>query len=168
MADQLRLGAPSLADCEAVCGWREREDVRLGLRTGRMLTEEEQEHFYCGVVSNRSSPHRYWSVYSEGDEVVAFAGLTDINWEAGYGEISLIAAPTSPNGTGRECVSLVLVEAFERMRLLHVFGECYEHNPAVGFWQKMVEEFGGAHVMIPGRKWWDGELHGALLFWFAR
>jgi hypothetical protein len=132
-----------------------------------MLTEEMQEGFYRDVICNRDAPHRYWSAYPPaGGSLVAFCGLTDIDWIAGHGEISLIAGPDAPKGTGAECVRLVLREAFERLRLVHVFGECYEHNEAVGFWEKMVERHGGGSVRVPGRKLWGGKLHGALLFWF--
>lgn len=161
------MRAPTLADCIAVGEWRQDEDVRLGLRTNLMLTDHNQARFWEDVASNPRSPHRYWAVY-DGGSFVAFTGLTDLDWQAGNGEISLLVNPNlTGQGYGESVVALVLREAFERMRLRHVFGECYDHNPAIGFWRRMLAEHGGDSTWIPGRKFWGGELHGAMVFWFG-
>lgn len=167
MTAELQLRAPTLEDCQAVGTWRQADEVRPGLRTTHLRTQFEQRRFYELTVSNPSSGHRYWSVYA-GEELVAFTGLTNLDWEAGHAEISLLVGPNALSGTGGTVVGLVLREAFERMRLLHVFGECYAHNPAWGFWLKMLWRHNeSGYVSVPGRKWWDGGLNGAYLFWFC-
>lgn len=174
----LILRAPTLKDCEIAREWRNTEDARLGLRTSHLLTEEMQAEFYRTVICDRRAPHRFWAVVGSvrsPDPVdmsiyrtlVAFGGLTDIQWENGWAEISLIVSPDAQGrGVGGEAVDLILKEAFERMRLLTVGGECYEHNPAVTFWEKMVKLHCGGSVYVPGRKWWDGRLYGSMMFWF--
>jgi RimJ/RimL family protein N-acetyltransferase len=170
----LKLRAPTAGDVEQVRRWRSDDGVRAGLRTPFLLTEEMQADFYRDVVCDRRSPHRYWSFDGPGQvsqnykALVAFGGLTDIAWENGHAEISLIVNPDhAGKGVGSEPVRLILHEAFGRMRLLTVFGEVYDCNPALAFWQKMVETVPGGATHMPGRKWWDGRLWGATLFWFT-
>ena len=181
----LTLRAPTREDVEAVRKWRNDDGVRAGLRTPFLLTEEMQQDFYETIACNRFSPHRYWSFIAAGNReahgttigtssLAAFGGLTDISWENGHAEISLIVDPRAAGkGIGSEAVKLILREAFNRLRLATVFGEVYHCNPAHGFWTRMMEEArtrvpGTAnYVVIPRRKFWDGKLHDATVFWFV-
>jgi RimJ/RimL family protein N-acetyltransferase len=138
-----------------------------------MLTEMDQDRFYDEVICDPLSPHRYWSIRQEGmlnAKMVAFGGLTYINYANGHAEISLIVNPEMEGqGYGGAAVAHLLSEAFDQMRLLTVFGEVYHVNlDAVGFWTKMLEAWDGdtGSVIIPGRKFWAGEIHSATLFWF--
>jgi RimJ/RimL family protein N-acetyltransferase len=170
----IRLDALTAEDCEQVRVWRNSE-ARPSLRTQFMLTAEMQADFYRTVVCNRQSPHRYWAVLEEEPRMPpvrgtfrGMVGLTNISFENGSAEISLIMDPTQKGGgIGRRVVTLILTEAFRHMRLLTVVGECYRNNPALGFWQKMVEEFRGTALQLPARKYWDGKLWDALYFTFT-
>src|SRR5690606_41205356 len=83
---------------------READAVRAGLRTPYLLTAEQQQAF-GRRLAEPGSPHRYWSVREApasetgpaGPTVhgplVAFTGLTHIEWENGRAEISLLVAP---------------------------------------------------------------------------
>lgn len=149
--------------------WRNMPNSRLGLRTPYMLTEDMQKDFYNRVICNRDAHHRYWSVRDNDERFVAMVGLTDIQWENGLAEISLITDPEhTRQGIGEQSVALVLDEAFGAMRLLTVFGECYQNNPAVGFWEKMIKKRGGSTTILPRRKWWEGQLWDSLYFTFTR
>lgn len=166
----LILDALTPADVEAVRGWRNRDDVRAGLRTPHLLTAQQQRAWYDAVVCDRRSPHRYWAVRERSDAggLVAVVGLTDIAWENGTAEISLITDPDRTGvGIGTAAVRLVLTEAFDRMRLLAVHGECYEHNPAWAFWRRLLGDETRLWPYVPYRKYWDGESHGAWFFWFT-
>lgn len=164
------LDAPSADDCEAVRGWRNRDDVRAGLRTPHMLTDAMQRSFYEDVVCDRRAASRWWAVRgaSGGAPLLAFAGLTGIAWEDGHAEVSLLVSPAHRGeGVGGRALRLVLREAFGRMRLRTVFGEVYAHNPASRFWLRRVEAYSGGHTLLPRRKWWDGRLHDGIVFWFT-
>jgi hypothetical protein len=137
----------------------------MGLRTPFFLTREMQASFYEKVCCDRSSPHRYWALRAEDRLFVGMAGLTNIQWENGLAEISLLIDPDR-SGIGRVAVDLILSEAFEQMRLHTVFGECYEHNPAMGFWKKMVEHHDGFSTRLPGRKYWGGGYRWSYYFSF--
>ena len=156
-------------DAETVRQWRNAD--RSGLRTPFMLTREMQQAFHASLA-DRNAPHRYWAVsrFAEpSNDLAAMAGLTYIQWENGLAEISLIVSPIEVGkGIGREAVRLALMEAFDRMRLLTVVGECYECNPAVGFWRKVVADYGGSLATLPRRKWWDGRLWDSLVFAIAQ
>ena len=161
----LHLRPPTLADMQRAREWRNHPDVRPGLRTPFMLTSEQQEWWYREVVCDRRAPSRWWAVY-DGEEHVGVTGLEGIQWENRLAEISLLIDPArAGQGYGRQAVRLVLEEAFERMGLLTVTGECYESNPVgIAFWRRVVEEYGGEVTTLPRRKWWSGRLWDAMWF----
>ena len=162
------LDALAASDCETVRHWRNAD--RMGLRTPYMLSQQMQADFYQRVVSDRRSPHRYYAVRDDNGIMVAMVGLTDIEWENGHAEISLIVDPAQTgHGIGAASVRLILEEAFHRMRLVTVFGEVYDHNPARAFWSKLLKLHSKPthSVKLPRRKFWDGQLHGSILFWFT-
>lgn len=160
----LTLRALTLAECEAVRGWRNTDEVRVGLRTPFALTADMQADFYKAVVCNRQSPHRYYALV-DGDTFVGMGGLTDCQWENGLAEISLIVDPAHRRGgVGVAAVDALLAEAFERLRLQTVFGECYQVNAAVYFWQKVVAGYQAYGTTLPNRKFWNGVLHDSYYF----
>lgn len=147
--------------------WRNREDTRPGLRTPFMVNEPMQEDWYQRI-SDRRSPDRYWAAVSQHSTLVAVVGLTGIQWENGLAEVSLLTDPESRGqGLGREALAAVLAEGFDRMRLLTIIGECYWHNPARAFWSQMIAELRGEFVVLPRRKFWNGQLHDSLYFTFT-
>ena len=170
MGDEFHLGPMSLEAASLAREWRNRAEIRPGLRTALMLTEEQQDEWYQKIVCDRRADSRWWAV-GTGAETLAVAGLTDIQPENGLAEISLIVSPEHRGGgAGAGSVGLVLVEAFDRMRLVTVFGECYLCNgDAARFWIAQVNTHGsGQHSLyIPRRKFWDGKLWDALLFCFT-
>ena len=158
----MQLKAPSRKDVEQVRRWR--NEALNTLRTPFRLTEEMQARFYEDAICNRQSNSRWWSFYEAG-ALVAFGGLTDIEWENGLAEISLIVRPdVQRSGYGRKAVSMIMAEGFGNMGLNTICGECYECNPAIEFWRKITEEGGGYCTMIPRRKLWQGQLYDALHF----
>ena len=160
---KLRLDALTADDCEEVRLWRNQH--LEGLRTPFPLTEEQQEVFYANVVCDRDLPLRYWAVRNEAGKIVAMVGLTDLDWYAGHGEVSLITDPSKPKqGIGSGALDLLLHEAFAQMGLQTVWGECYECNPAIGFWHKVCERHGAYMTRLPRRKRWAGKLWDSLYF----
>ena len=157
----MELRAPTREDVEEVRLWR--NDALETLRTPYPLTETMQGNFYEQVICNRYSTHRYWSIYDNG--LVGFGGLTNIEWENGLAEISLIlSAGCRGQGYGAHAVQLLLDEGFGNMGLKTIYGECYDCNPAVEFWKKITDRNGGYYTMIPRRKLWQGQLYDALHF----
>ena len=103
-------------------------------------------------------------VYS-GSVLVGMCGLVDIQWENSIAEISLIIDPKQQKrGMGYSAVELVLDEAFNRMGLKTVFGECYECNPAICFWKKITQKYNGYGTALLNRKLWNGKLYDSLYF----
>ena len=164
------LDALTAADCEVARQWRNTDAVRVGLRTPYMQTVEQQGEFYRRIGWEWLASHRYWAVRvpelagAEWEPTfLAMVGLTNIIWENGSAEISLLVDPKRQGeGSGKITLRLVLTEAFDRMRLQTVFGEVYHCNPGKLFWPNLWD----GHVEVPRRKLWSGELHGAFLFWF--
>jgi len=158
----MELRAVSREDAEEVRAWR--NDTRETKRTPYYLTKEMQADFFENIVCNRSHNSRWWSVY-DGRTYLGLAGLTDIEWENGLAQISLTLSPLRlREGYGRQAMKLILDEAFGNMGLATVYGECYDCNPAVEFWQKITKEYGGYYTLIPRRKRWQGQLYDALHF----
>jgi len=167
---EVHLDALTQEDCEQARRWR--NDLRAMLRTPFMLTGEMQQAFYRDIVCNRSAPHRYWAVrdgHGSAELLIGMGGLTDLQWENGLAEISLLLGPHAPpgEGIGGAVVRLLLREGFLNMGLQTIFGECYICNPAVEFWRKMVERYHGRAVSLPRRKRWEGQLYDAYVFTFT-
>lgn len=157
----MELKPPTRADVERVRQWR--NNALETLRTPYLLSEEMQSNFYESL-NNRNSPHRYWSIY-DNNELIGFGGLTNIEWENGLAEISLILGSTfRGKGLGRRAVNLILDTGFGCMGLKTIYGECYECNSAVDFWGAVTKEHGGYITTIPRRKLWQGQLYDALHF----
>ena len=143
------------------------------LRTPFALTVEMQQDFYKNVICNRNSPHRYWAVRQQltcSAPLVAMVGLTNIQWENGLAEISLIVDPKKARqGIGLAAVRLALDQAFDILGLKTVCGEVYHCNPAHPFWQVALARNGGyASVLLPRRKFWDGRLWDSDYFTFTK
>ena len=159
---KLRLDVLNREDCQTVREWR---NTHLeGLRTPFPLTEEQQDVFYDEIVCDRSLPLRYWAV-RDCDKLVGMVGLTDIDFYARSAEVSLITDPDSRmRGYGSGAFDLLLHQAFDMVGLETVFGECYECNPAVGFWRRMAEKYGAYVTTLPRRKRWAGKLWDSMYF----
>lgn len=168
----MRLGALSSEDCEQVRVWR--NQVPNTLRTPFRLTRAMQADFYQSVVSNRHSRHRYYGLYvvdrdGGGDSCVGMGGLTDVAWEAGTAEISLILAPGARGrGWGRYAVYLLLKEGFHALRLAHIYGEVNGSNQAGwAFWKHLADDWGATTTVLPARTFWDGRHWDSLYFDYA-
>lgn len=164
---RLELDALQRTDMETIRYWRML--ARQTLRTPFVATELQQEAFYRDVASNPNSPHRYYAIRLD-RKIFGCCGLTNISWENGTAEISLIVdSANRGRGIGREVVRRLLVEAFERFRLVHVWGEAYRNNPDIAFWERLVADYPNAYRLDwPVRKFWDGRHYGSLLFgWIA-
>lgn len=150
--------------------WRIKE--RHTLRTPFVRSDAEQLKFQ-NDLANRTN-RRFFAVIEEtGDAgtlhgLVACGGLTGIIWESGIAEISLITDPLV-SGIGRDCVKLLLAEAFFNMGLQTVCGEVYGCGN-VGFWEKMLEELKSEYETeshkLRWRKLWQGKLYDSVYFAF--
>lgn len=162
--DLIRLDALTPTDVEQVRIWRAQTPSLF--RTRVPLTPQMQHDFYLDTVSDRRSEHRYWAV--RGPELVGQVGLVGIEWENGLAEISLVVAPDHRHlGIGARAVELVLEEAFDAMRLVTVWGECYGYNrTGVEFWTDMLKRYEGISWVWPRRKWHQGRLHDSFMFQF--
>lgn len=165
MNARLRLQAPTRDEVMRAREWRNGDSLDT-LRTPFRLTEEMQGDFYRDVISNRSSPHRFFSMYSGDGVFTAFGGLTNIQWENGLAEISLIVHPEyRGKGIGRASVDVLLAEAFDRMRLMTVCGEVYKCNTtAAAFWTDLAAAGDWTMLELPRRKWAEGRLWDSLYF----
>ena len=148
--------------CQLALKWR--NQCRLTLRTPYYLTGEMQDKFYEDVICNRNTPHRYYAII-DNDKFIGMGGLTNIEWENGVAEISLIFDPLERNhGHGTEAVGLLLKEAFDNMRLATVFAECYMCNQAISFWKRLAD----GYVILHRRKFWRGQFWDSIYCTFTK
>jgi len=153
--------------CEIVRKWR--NECRQALRTPYSLTEEMQRDFYRDIVCNRNALDRYWAILMEQSatmnaKFLGMGGLTNIQWQNHLAEISLIMDP-NVHGKGFEAVHLLLQEAFDRMGLKTVCGECYGCNTlGLVLWDTAAEKYGAYHTTLPNRKFWAGKFWDSYYF----
>lgn len=140
-----------------------------------------QDDFYDRVINDRDSKHRYFAIIEDigktyfedyittkEPKYIGMGGLTNIEWENGTAEISLIINPEyQGKGKGTAAVELLLDEAFNKMRLYSVFGEVYNCGNR-GFWEVMVRAFKGYKADLKNRKYYNGKMHDSMWFSFAR
>lgn len=169
----IELRALSKADMEQVRIWR--NEMPEGLRTPFDLTREMQEDYYRDVICNRESHTRYWGIWSNEEAAstyppssgfIGYGGIENIQWESRLAEISILIGPDfRRHGYGEQAVVAILDRAFRRLNLKLVYGECYECNPAILFWRKLLDRWMCEHVMLPGyRKLWNGAEATGLYF----
>jgi RimJ/RimL family protein N-acetyltransferase len=185
-----RLRPLASQDVEQVRVWRDDEATRCGLRRPDPLTKERQQRWYDEVVCHpETSPHRYWAVETDQDHG------TQVGWSLGAdgilraqtilvaqvslesidphlkAEIGLITNPAlRGQGIGREALRLLLHKAFDELGLRRAWGVCYRSNPALTFWECMVDELGG--FWMADYDWtetniWDGQEWPSRRFWFS-
>lgn len=145
-----------------------RRNCPESLRTPYPITKEMQLEYLRDVVTNRKSDRRIYFFYRYGENdvpAVGVGGLQNIEWENGRAEISLLVAPDERGkGSGKQCVEDILDVAFNDLRLLSVWGECYWCSPALGFWQKLAEEKKWLTTMLPMTKMWRGKIYPSFHF----
>jgi RimJ/RimL family protein N-acetyltransferase len=165
--------------------WRNKE--LHFLRTPYLITEKMQDEFFDNVINNRDSKHRYFAIIEEYtmtveesvesgktgvfspntiyQRFVGMAGLTNIEWENGTAEISLIINPEHRGrGYGKKAVDLLLDEAFKNMRLWSVSGEVYACGN-VGFWEKIIKKYKAHRAVLIDRKYYKQTMYGSV--WFS-
>jgi RimJ/RimL family protein N-acetyltransferase len=59
---------------------------------------------------------------------------------------------------------MLLDEAFNKMNLKTVTGECYKCNPGLDFWYRVIEKYNGHKTILPNRKFWNGKYYDSLYF----
>lgn len=168
----IRLMPITRENCQKARVWR--NEVREALRTPIMLTEQMQDDFFDRISHNRNSEDSYWEIHE--DEYPSFpnskktcflgiVGLTDWERTNSLAEISLFLDPQyRRRGIGSKAVNLALEEAFDRMNLHQVLGECFYCNPCLPFWEKITRRYGGTGVILPDRKYWDGKYWNSYYF----
>lgn len=156
----MKLTALTLRDAQQARHWR--NEHREALRTPFLITDKQQEEFYNSLT--RNSNMRYWGIEISGG-FGGMGGLTGIEWENRIAEISLIIDPLlRRKGYGAKAVELILHEGFGNMGLATIYGECYECNPALPFWQKLCIKYRGYTTILPRRKFWAGRYYDSLYF----
>lgn len=180
----MKLQTLTRGQCQLVREWRNAEPQFL--RTPYMITEKMQDDFYDNVINDRDSNHRYFAIIDKVEKgisekriaetkedipleyiemFVGMGGLTNIEWQNGCAEISLILDPWyRGHGKDEEAVQLILDEAFKSMRLVSVYGEVYACGN-MGFWKKIVSIHDGYFTFLLDRKFYDGTMYDSM--WFS-
>ena len=163
----LQLEALTREDAQQILPWRVRAYESGSLRTARRPSPESQARWSDALLAP-GAPHLYFALVTTtvlGRTLVGMTGLTYLSWENGSAEIALLLNPNFTGaGHGREAVRMVLREAFGRLRLETVYGECYACSPALGFWERLCEESGARSTVLPQRKFWNGRLYDGFYF----
>jgi RimJ/RimL family protein N-acetyltransferase len=149
---------------ELVREWRNK--CLEALRTPYFLTGEQQQQFYDDVICNRNVKARFWGIWMSG-QFIGMTGLENIEWENSCAEISLIINPEHHGkGYGNQAVDMLLDKGFNYLGLETIYGECYDCNPSIEFWKKIIEKYSADTAILPNRKLWNGSYHDSLYFSF--
>jgi len=165
-----------------------RNECLEALRTPFLLAKEMQEQFYREVVCNRNTRARYWGIWETKtpdddlpkelitickpyDYLIGMCGLEEIEWENHRGEISIIMNPEfRGKGHGEKAVELLLDQGFNHLNLENIWGECYENNPALDFWMKIIEKHSPCKnaIWLACTKYYEGKYWDSIWFNFEK
>lgn len=155
----MNMTGVNINDAGKVSDWR--NAIRGNFRTTGFCTIDKQEKFIEALDDN---VHRYYSFCDNG-ELLAFGGLTYIQWENRIAEISLVVDPDLlRDGIGSDAVDMILEEGFNNLNLKTIFGECYKSNPAFDFWFRLTGKYEGYTAILKNRKFWKGDYYDSLYF----
>lgn len=156
----------SQADCEQIRQWR--NQVPEALRTPFALTKEMQEQFYKEIICNRNSRSRFWGIWIKdkiSSNFIGMCGLENVQWENSTAEISIILnSDYKGKGFGTKVIDILLNKAFNELKFETIFGECYQCNPSINFWEKIVKKYNGTDAHLPKRKYWNGKFYDSMYF----
>lgn len=159
----IKLGPLRREDMPQLLEWRNEHPEAW--RDPRPTTITQQYEWFDGPVSH--GPGWYWGVYGEGGNLVGQTELTGL--VTGSAEIGAMMNPASMgSGYGSEAVRLTLLQGFQYLMLDVIWGECYECNPAIGFWKHLAEKWNGWHTQTLNRKRWDGKWWHSCHFGWMR
>jgi len=165
------LDALTREDMPKIVEWRN-QNIE-GARTPYLLNIDMQIDFYEQEICNRDSKHRYWAVRrpigeweeETGPVLLGLSGITNIEWENSRGEIALLIDPSQRGkGYGKQALNLTLDQAFNSLNLMNIYGEVYECNDSMGFWEKYVAAYGEYTGFTKGAKWWNGKYFDGWCF----
>jgi RimJ/RimL family protein N-acetyltransferase len=166
---KMKLSTLTREQCQQVRKWRNEE--RGFLRTPYLISEEMQDSFYSNISTNRNSKHRYFSIIEPiehelgGNIFIGMGGLTNIEWENGTAEISLIINPEyRGKGYGKQAVKMIRYDGINDLRLQSIYGEVYDCGNR-GFWEGIVKTYNGYKTALVKRKYWKGKMYGSM--WFS-
>jgi len=101
------------------------------------------------------------------DSFIGMCGIENIEWENKRGEISIILNPEyHGKGYGEKAIELLLEQGFMYMNLDNIYGECYENNPAIEFWKKVIKKYSPDYepIWLDCTKYYDGQYWDSLWF----
>jgi RimJ/RimL family protein N-acetyltransferase len=148
-------------DLPFIVEWRKADPA--GARTPYDINIDQELAWYRRL-QEPGCRDRYWMLDALGQRV-GLAGLTGIEWENGRAEIALLVDPElRGKGIGSAGVRLTLEQAFDRMRMVSVYGEVYACNRYYDFWGHQVQKYKGTDVVLPWMKFWGGQHWSAMRF----
>lgn len=149
-----------------VLDWR--EDIMGSLRTSTFITENEQIQFYESLKTRTDIQlFSIWGNKNVYPGLYGVCGFVNMNLINRIAELSLVVNPEfRKQGIGRRSLHLLLNKGFSEMGLRNIYGETYESNPDLPFWEKIIEEKKAYHTTLPERKYYDNKFHNSLYFNF--
>lgn len=160
----------TIKDAEIIRQWRNAQmDV---LRQDKIIGRHEQRKYFREFVLPeylKEKPSQYL-VGIQKVGLVAYGGVTRINWTNGTGEISFLMSPEDESSdelpiTLSEFLDWAIRHAFETMELYKLFSETYSFRSTH---LKILEKSGFEkegelkdHVLVSGRRY-NSVLHGLI------
>jgi RimJ/RimL family protein N-acetyltransferase len=144
------------------------------LRQRHVLSAQDQENYYEGVLHplfQQENPEQLLFAFLKGDTMIAYGGLTHLDWQAKKAELSILfgteRAGDSPEYRRDFYAYLTLLQrVLKQIKFLRLWAETYDLRP---YHLDVMEAFGfefegrlRQHNYIEG-KLVDSILHGLLL-----
>ena len=145
----MKLRALEVGDAETILRWR--EAMGPGLRTSRPISLPEEREWIVSPPRNS----RWWAIVEiDSPELLSVIGLTNIEWENGKAEMSIMGPDSEEMKLGVNRLGML---AFNELRLRSIYKEVYECDP---YRNALMDEFAQLRadmVMLSDRKYFDGQ-----------
>lgn len=123
--------------------------LRKYFREFKDISPQQQVEWYKQDGSNSNSKHIYFKIMKKHEKVpgaewnpkmiVGICGLTNLHWVIRRAELSVYLAPNEQGkGYAKEALVMMYDYAFYELNLHNIIAECYDTNPALGFYKDVL------------------------------
>lgn len=112
------------ADLERVFAWRNHPDVRRFMHTQHEITMDEHQRWFERAMLDTK---KHLLIYEHNLQPLGFVSISETG-RGGIVDWGFYAAPTAPNGTGRQLGRTALNHAFTQLMVHKVCGQALAYN----------------------------------------
>ena len=125
----MRLRPVTQEDSERLLKWRNLPEVRRYMYTDHIITQEEHDRWFGGMLNDTKG--RCYLIFEYDEKPVGMVGFTGLNNPHGTADFAYYLGEPVPKGTGQEMEKLSIKYAFEELKIRKLSCEVLDFNERV-------------------------------------